>query len=239
MIDEMTVESLSRRVICAVHGLSHLLDTESAIVSDRVHRTLEERTEDGSGGLAMCVRELGMGEDIGGVLVLVALMKLRLDVELVQCTAHEEGLRVHTRDGDVSARLETHLLEGGRQQIVEHMRREFAKARGVGHGELAGSAEATHRRRELLDVGQRESAGRDPTHTSHQPDHSRVLGRPIHQRHQLAHRHRLREPMQKVGHRVRDVVLGHDLELIQVQLEHCVGAHTSQESFELRERPQR
>ena len=100
--------------------------------------------------------EVAAQEEVGGVLVLVALGDLRLDPGAVERAAQEQRLDGDARDAHVAGRLQPDLVEGGGEDVARRARPGLAERLGPGPRALAGRAERADGQRDLLGLGQAE-----------------------------------------------------------------------------------
>ena len=117
-------------------------------------------------------REVPLGVQEAGGLVVAAAGKLGLDAELVQGPAQERRPRGEPDQVDVAGRVQGDLVAGRREVVGRVARRELARGVEVRGGPLAGGADLRDERADLL-------RGREPAlvgvDVHPQPDHPLVM----------------------------------------------------------------
>ena len=92
---------------------------------------------------------MGLGEvrahdQVGGVLVLVTLLELRLDAEMVECATNERRLHPHAEKSHSPAGLQPDLLKPGGQHVRGHVARALAEGLCPGDRRFAARGEGAH-----------------------------------------------------------------------------------------------
>jgi hypothetical protein len=95
-------------------------------------------------------RELGAHDAVGGALVLVPLVQLRLDAELVEGAAEERRLGRHPHQRELARRLQPELGAPGREHVIGRTVAALAERLGPGHHRLAGEREGPQAGPQLL-----------------------------------------------------------------------------------------
>ena len=166
---------LGRRPRAGVDELPHRVGVSSRACGDR-RRRASSKTDSASCVQRLAVRrgELGAHDPVGGVLVLVALLELRLDAELVERAAQERRLDARRRAcrarRRAAARSRRRRWPGRRRRC----RRAVAEALGPGDGRLAARRERPHAAPQLL----HRRPGQGTADLGDQPDDARVVRRP-------------------------------------------------------------
>jgi hypothetical protein len=166
-IDETGVQRFGGEQRRPVDQGAYLVGGEVAAGGDAGHQLLGHRADQALGGLAVGGGERVLGEQVGGVLVLVALGDLRRDAGAVERTPQERDLGGGAREAHVARRLEPDLVERARQVVRHAALAELAERLGPGDRELAVAAELPDGVAELLGAGQGER-GPCPAHFDHQ-----------------------------------------------------------------------
>jgi hypothetical protein len=150
---------------------------EAAVGGDRGHELLHDRLHDPLGRLAVSGREPSLGEDVPGVLVLVALGDLGGDPGLVEHAPEERHLGGDAREAQITRRLQPDLLEARRQEVRDAAVAELPEGLGPGDRELAVVADIAHRILQLLGLCQAQGRPR-PAQLDHQGPDPGVPRRP-------------------------------------------------------------
>ena len=103
-------------------------------------------------------RQLGPGDAVDRVLVLVATLQLRLHAELVERPAQERRLERDAEEVQVAARLQPELVERARQHVRRQVAGPLPEALRPRDGGLAAGGERRHPEPELLGERPRQGA---------------------------------------------------------------------------------
>ena len=213
--------------------LFHFLDGHRAVVEDGDHhvarktaigRSLVDRRivpglKDAQRGFAMGRREVGLGEHVGHVLVLVALHELGRGLDLVEQTLEEQRACGAPRAEERADRLHPDLVRGRRNDVVAKAAR--VEGLGMRDHEFARRLETLQRIAQLLRLRHGEIARADADEHAF---HARVALRGIERHHDVHHRKRaLAEIENAAGGLVLD-------RLSRVELQHHVEGRPSPET---------
>jgi hypothetical protein len=169
-VDEAGLERLGGEQRRAVDQAPHGIRVEVPVGRDGRNELFRHRIHDPFCRLAVSGSEPPLGEDVGGVLVLVALRELGCDPGLVEHAPQERHLGGDAGDADVAGRLQPDLLEARRQDVRDAGVPELTEGLGPRDRDLAVVPHVPDRVLELL--GLREAQHRPrPAELDHQgPD---------------------------------------------------------------------
>ena len=169
-------QGLLREERAAREQRRRLLDGQPAAGRDRRRELLGHGLGQPRGRLPGRAAEAGLGELVGGRLVLVPLGGLEVDAELLQRAVQEDLLDGDAGEAERARGLQVDPVEPGGQEVGHVAADEVAERLRPGDRELSRPAELEHRVAQFLDLGEPDPR---PADLDHQRAHPVIGRRPL------------------------------------------------------------